>query len=115
LSLHTQVRSSNTCCRPLDDRSYSERRSYFTKESFFTAQAVTVLLKNPDYGEIAVRGHSLSDLGVSVDFGRHIKPPIGTILEAKFKRHTGAINKRAVPMMVNAEHPDGTFDLVFLN
>lgn len=94
---------------------YSERRNYFTKESFFTAQDVVVELKNPDYGEITVRGHSFSDQGVSVDFGRHIKPPIGTLMEVVIKRHTGAINRQPVPMRVHTEHPDGDYELVFLN
>lgn len=94
---------------------YSERRNYFTRESFFTAKQLVVIIKNSDYGEIKLQGHSLTDSGVIVDFSLHVAPPIGTVMEVVIKRHTGVLNKKSVPMQLIAEHPDGDFELVFLN
>jgi hypothetical protein len=94
---------------------YSHRRDYFTRESFFTAKQLVIIIKNNDYGEITVTGHSLTDTGVIADFGLHCKPPIGTVVEVLIKRHTGILNKTPIPMKVITEHPDGDFQLVFLN
>ncbi|MCK5880279.1 MAG: hypothetical protein KAG18_00310 [Sinobacterium sp.] len=94
---------------------YSERRNYFTRESFFTAQKLVVIVKNNDYGQITLLGHSLTDSGVIVDFGKHNAPPTGTVMNVVIKRHTGVLNKNPVPMKLIAEHPDGEFELVFLN
>jgi hypothetical protein len=101
--------------KSVSHQNYSHRRDYFTRESFFTAKQLVIVIKNNDYGEITVAGHSLTDSGVIADFGLHCKPPIGTVMHVLIKRHTGILNKTPVPMKVITEHPDGEFQLVFLN
>ncbi len=99
----------------MNHSSYIERRQYFTKESFFTANQVVAQIRNAEYGEVVAMGHSLSDQGLIVDFGISPVPPIGTVVEVLIKRHTGVLNKHAVPMLINHQHPDGEYELLFLN
>ena len=101
--------------KEMNQGGYIERRQYFTKETFFTAHQIVAEIKNAEYGEVVALGHSLTDQGLIVDFGINPGPPIGTVVEVIIKRHTGAINKHAVTMLVAQLHPDGEYELVFLN
>lgn len=72
-----------------------------------------VELSHPSFGQIELKIKDLSDGGLFVLAGGHTVPPIGTVVKAKIKRHTGTINKEPVDMQV-VHHDNGGVGLMFL-
>lgn len=58
-------------------------------------------------GVVAAKARDLSDGGIFVAAGSYPLPPIGTLLEVRIKRHTGAINQQPVAMRVIHRNHDG--------
>ncbi|HEY9035319.1 MAG TPA: PilZ domain-containing protein [Pseudomonadales bacterium] len=73
-----------------------------------------VEMSHPGIGVMLVQAINLSDGGMAVAMGRHVVPPMGTVLQVKIKRHAGAINSEPVAMRVVHVQPDGTVGLMFL-
>jgi PilZ domain len=64
-----------------------------------------VEMSHPSFGIIELKARDLSEGGVFVFLGNHIAPPIGTVVKARIRRHTGLINQQPVDMQV--VHHDG--------
>lgn len=78
-----------------------------------TPSAALVELLHPALGRIEVRARDLSDGGIFVLMGSHVPPPVGTVLQVRIKRFTGAINQEPVPMRV-VHHQSGGIGLAFV-
>lgn len=66
-----------------------------------------VEVSHPSLGIIELKAKDLSDGGVFVFLGNHIAPPVGTVVKARIKRHSGAINQNPVDMQVVHFHSGG--------
>ncbi len=66
-----------------------------------------VEISHPSFGMIELKAKDLSDGGIFVFLGSHIAPPVGTVLKARIKRHTGLINADPVDMQVVHLHSGG--------
>ncbi len=66
-----------------------------------------VEISHPSFGMIELKAKDLSDGGVFVFLGNHIAPPVGTVVKARIKRHTGVINVEPVDMQVVHMHSGG--------
>jgi hypothetical protein len=78
-----------------------------------TASTALVELTHPALGRMEVKARDLSDGGIFVLMGQHIAPPIGTVLQVRIKRFTGAINHEPVAMRV-VHHQSGGAGLAFV-
>ncbi|MET0380102.1 MAG: PilZ domain-containing protein [Spongiibacteraceae bacterium] len=78
-----------------------------------TASTALVELVHPALGRIEVKARDLSDGGIFVLIGQHVAPPIGTVLQVRIKRFTGAINRDPVAMRV-VHHQSGGVGLAFV-
>ncbi|MGK0500333.1 MAG: hypothetical protein ACJAYG_001982 [Oceanicoccus sp.] len=85
-----------------------EQRQYLRLQS----QVITEI-SHPSFGMIELKARDLSEGGVFVFFGNHIPPPVGTVVQARIKRHTGVINQVPVDMLV-VRHQSGGMGLKFL-
>lgn len=74
----------------------------------------TVEMRHPGIGVMVVQAINISDGGIAVSMGRHVAPPMGTVLQVRIKRHAGAINQEPVPMKVVHVQANGTVGLMFL-
>ena len=79
-----------------------EQRRYMRASS----QAL-VEISHPSLGVIELKAKDLSDGGVYVFLGTHTAPPVGTVVKARIKRHTGVINAEPVDMQVMHLHSGG--------
>ncbi len=72
-----------------------------------------VEISHPSFGMIELKARDLSDGGVFVMLGNHIAPPVGTVVKARIKRHTGIINQEPIDMQV-VHHQAGGMGLMFV-
>lgn len=79
-----------------------------------TPSEAQVVLMHPGFGRITVKARDLSDGGISVEMGRRVCPPVGTVLDVIIKRHTGALNTEPVQMQVRHIQVDGIVGLAFV-
>lgn len=86
----------------------SEQRRYIR-----TSSEALVEISHPSIGKMELKAKDLSEGGVFVHLGNHIAPPIGTVVKARIKRHTGAINTDPVDMQV-VHHQGGGMGLKFV-
>ena len=77
-----------------------------------TSQAM-VEISHPSFGMINLKARDLSDGGVFVILGNHIAPPVGTVVKARIKRHTGIINQEPIDMQV-VHHQGSGMGLMFV-
>lgn len=68
---------------------------------------------HPDMGLFEWCARDISEGGIYVRTGNSPKPPIGTVLRVRLKRHSGLINIEPLPMRVVHHQRDGV-GLVFL-
>jgi len=78
-----------------------------------TACSLMVQISHPGFGVIELKAKDLSDGGCFVYLGNHIAPPVGTIVKALIKRHSGAINDEPVDMKV-VHQSNGGMGLMFV-
>lgn len=78
-----------------------------------TPYHATVALSHPSFGTVNVQTKDISEGGLAVDFGHHIPPPVGTVVDVIIKRYTGPINKEPLSMNVVYAHSDGMVGLAF--
>lgn len=71
-----------------------------------SSQAI-VEISHPSFAPMQLRARDLSDGGVFVFLGNHIAPPVGTVIKARIKRHTGTLNQEPVDMRVIHHSQDG--------
>lgn len=74
---------------------------------------VLVEISHPSFGTISLKARDLSEGGVFVHLGNHIATPVGTVVKARIKRHTGAINAEPIDMQV-VHHQGGGMGLKFV-
>ena len=79
-----------------------EQRKYMRDSS-----VALVEVSHPSFGMIDLKARDLSDGGVFVLLGHHIAPPIGTVVKARIKRHSGVINEEPVDMQVVHQNATG--------
>ncbi len=72
-----------------------------------------VEVRHPALGEFEWRAKDISEGGIFVRTGAAPKPPVGTILKVRLKRHGGMINVEPLEMKVVHQQPDG-IGLLFL-
>ena len=72
-----------------------ERRRYER-----TSTSIRVEIKHPAFGVIVGQTSDISDGGAQVSFENHPSPPVGTIVDVKFKKLVGTINEEPVAMRV---------------
>lgn len=72
-----------------------------------------VELFHPTIGRIEAKARDLSEGGIFVLMGNQVSPPIGTVLQVRIKRYTGAINQEPVAMRV-VHHQGGGIGLAFV-
>lgn len=72
-----------------------------------TASEALVEITHPSTGLIELRAKDFSEGGVFVHLGNQIALPIGTVVKARIKRHTGFINEQPVDMQVVHQHSGG--------
>lgn len=77
-----------------------------------TSQAL-VEISHPSFGILELKARDLSDGGLFVMLGNHIAPPVGTVVKARIKRHTGIINRNPIDMQV-VHHQSGGMGLMFV-
>ncbi len=85
-----------------------EQRQYMR-----TSSEVLVEISHPSIGVVEMKAKDLSEGGVFVYLGNHIAPPVGTVVKARIKRHTGVINQDPVDMQV-VHHQSGGMGLMFI-
>lgn len=78
-----------------------------------TASEALVEITHPSIGRMEFRAKDLSEGGVFVHLGNCIALPVGTVVQARIKRHTGLINTDPVDMQV-VHHQGGGMGLKFL-
>ena len=71
-----------------------------------------VEISHPSFPPMELRARDLSDGGIFVYLGNHIAPPVGTVVKARLKRHTGLLNEQPVDMRV-VHHSNGGMGLMF--
>ena len=76
-----------------------ERRRFERKPT-----SIRVEMTNPSFGTIVGFARDISDGGASVLIENYQIPPVGTIVEVKFKRMVGAINNDTVKMQIVHQH-----------
>lgn len=86
----------------------NEQRQYIRISS-----SAIVEISHPSFGMIELKAKDLSDGGIFVFLGNHIAPPTGTVVKARIKRHSGAINDEPVDMQV-IHHQSGGMGLKFV-
>ncbi len=72
-----------------------------------------VEMSHPSIGTLQLRARDLSEGGVFVHLGNHMALPVGTVVKARIKRHTGVINADPVDMQV-VHQQGGGMGLKFL-
>ncbi len=72
-----------------------------------------VEISHPSFGRVELRAKDLSDGGVYVHLGNHMALPVGTVVKAIIKRHTGVINQEPIDMRV-VHHQPGGMGLMFI-
>ena len=85
-----------------------EQRRYMRDSS-----EALVEVSHPGFGTIELKAKDLSDGGVFVFLGIHAALPIGVVVQARIKRHTGFINQQPVAMQV-VHHDSGGMGLMFV-
>ena len=85
-----------------------EQRKYLR-----TASSAMVEISHPSVGIMEFKARDLSDGGVFVYLGNHHTLPVGTIVKARIKRHTGVINEEPIEMQIIHSHSGG-MGLMFL-
>jgi hypothetical protein len=85
-----------------------EQRKYSRQTS-----AVSVEITHPSFPVMELKARDLSDGGVFVFLGSHMGPPVGTVVKARIKRHTGTINAEPVDMRI-VHHSNGGMGLSFM-
>lgn len=78
-----------------------------------TSSEALVEITHPAIGRMELKARDLSEGGVFVHLGLHMAPPIGTVVKARIKRHTGAINDEPVDMEI-VHHQGGGMGLKFV-
>ena len=73
-----------------------------------------VELFHPAIGRIEAKARDLSEGGIFAILGNQVLPPIGTVLQVRIKRYTGALNQEPVPMRV-VHHQVGGIGLAFIS
>jgi hypothetical protein len=66
-----------------------------------------VEVRHPGMGEYEWRARDISEQGIFVRTGSSTKPPVGTVLKVRLKRHSGMINVEPMPMRVIHHQSDG--------
>ena len=72
-----------------------------------------VEITHPSLGTIELKAKDLSEGGMAVTLGNHMAPPVGMVVKARLKRHTGFINQEPVDMQV-VHHHSGGLGLMFV-
>ena len=62
---------------------------------------------HPEMGAFEWCARDISEGGIFVRTGTSIKPPVGTVLKVRLKRHTGLINIEPMSMQVVHHQGDG--------
>jgi len=71
------------------------------RRKYIRTQAdIMVQMTHPSLGTMNVKAKDLSEGGIAVEMGIHPAPPPGTELDVIIKRHTGALNREPVKMVV---------------
>ena len=65
-----------------------------------TSTKIRVEIRHPAFGIIVGQTQDISDGGAQVSFENHPSPPVGTVVDVKFKKLVGTINEEPVPMKV---------------
>ncbi|MFA7552691.1 MAG: PilZ domain-containing protein [Spongiibacteraceae bacterium] len=78
-----------------------------------TGSEALVEMSHPSFGRLELKATNLSDGGVFVQLGLSSPLPIGTVVMARIKRHTGIINQQPVAMQV-VHHNNGGMGLMFV-
>lgn len=65
-----------------------------------TSTSIRVEITNVNFGTIVGFAHDISDGGASVKIDNQPLPPIGTLVDVKFRKMVGAINLEPVRMRV---------------
>jgi hypothetical protein len=78
-----------------------------------TSSEALVEISHPSIGTMELKAKDFSEGGIFVYLGNHIATPIGTVVKARIKRHTGAINAEPIDMQV-VHHQDGGMGLKFV-
>lgn len=85
-----------------------ERRQYLR-----TPTTITVEIMHPAFGTIKGQTQDISDGGAHVRFENCVSPPVGTIVDVRFKKVVGEINK--VPVQMRVMHSrKNTVGLMFM-
>ena len=71
-------------------------------------------VQHPNMEIFEWRSRDISEGGIFVRTGSSPKPPVGTVLKVRLKRHGGAINIEPLPMRVVHQRRDGV-GLLFLS
>jgi hypothetical protein len=69
-----------------------------------TSTSIRVEITHPAFGTIVGFAHDISDGGASVKIDNQPLPPIGTLVDVKFRKMVGAINLEPVRMRVMHEN-----------
>lgn len=77
-----------------------------------TSEAL-VEISHPSFPTMELKARDLSDGGVFVFLGNNIAPPVGTVVKARIKRHTGTLNTEPVDMRI-VHHSGGGMGLAFI-
>ena len=85
-----------------------EQRKYMRSTS-----AALVEISHPSFAAMELKAKDLSEGGIFVFLGNHMAPPVGTVVKARIKRHTGVINEQPVDMQV-VHHNGGGMGLKFV-
>ncbi len=72
-----------------------ERRKYQR-----TATSIRVEMHHPAFGTIVGFAKDISDGGAQVTIENHPTPPVGTVVQVRFKKMIGPINAEPVKMRV---------------
>ena len=72
-----------------------------------------VEITHPSLGLVEYRARDLSDGGVFVKLGNNIAIPVGTVVKARIKRHTGLINVEPIDMQI-VHQSNGGMGLMFI-
>lgn len=76
-----------------------ERRRYER-----TPSAIRVEITHPSFGTIIGSTMDISDGGAQVVIENHPIPPVGTIVNVRFKKVVGPVNAEPVPMKIVYSH-----------
>ncbi|TNF33234.1 MAG: PilZ domain-containing protein [Gammaproteobacteria bacterium] len=96
-------------CMSVDKGQAMDNRRTYTRQPL----EATVELTHPGIGLMTVQALNISDGGIAVSMGRHVVPPVGTVLQVRIKRHSGALNDNPVAMRVVHIQPNGIVGLMF--